>query len=215
MKVKRKILIMISTLSLLFVGCSNTNNNQNTKVESTQEQNQSNKSSSDDENIDIEHHIPYANLDNGEVDEEVINERYRNVNKDELRYDTIEPEMDAKIAEHNANPNNLTKIYKAEDPNEEESYKSILEGYSYNSEGNSFEFTYDEAIELVKTVLPDDIEEVRYILNNENNTEYKYYISSKGNFRVELRYLGSITDKDINEIHKYSVSSISYCKEFK
>ena len=213
MKVKRKILIMISTLTLLFVGCNNTNNNQNTKVESTHEQNQLNKNSLSDEDIDIEHHIPYADLYNGEIDEEVINERYRNVNKDELRYDTID--TDDRFKEHNSNPNNITKIYRADDPNGEESYRKILEGYSYNSEGNVFDFTYDEAIKLIKTVLPDDIEEIRYVLNNEYNTEFKYYTSSKGNFRVDLRYIDSFTDKNINEIHKGIINSISYSKEFK
>ena len=209
MKIKRKILMTISMISLLFIGCSNTNSNQNMKVESKQEQNELNKASLDN----IEHDVPYANLDTGEIDMEIINERYNNVDKQKLNYDAID--MDALVEEHNSNPDNRTKIYIAEQPNGDTSYKTILEGYSYISEGNVFNFTYSEAIDLAKKVLPDDIEEVDYILNKELNTEYKYYTSSKGNFRVNLRYANDFSDKDIDKIHKDSIIAISYSKEFK
>ena len=190
---------------LLFVGCSDTNNNQNTKGESIKDENEVSLD-------DVEHDVPYANLNTGEIDIEVINNRYKNVNKDELAYDTIQDDIENLIEEHNANPDNMTKIHIAEQT--DTSYKSILEGYSYESEGNSFDFTYDEAMELAKKVLPDDVEEVDYILNEEFNIEYIYYTSSKGNFRVNLRYIDDFNDKDIEEIHKGSIIAISYSKEF-
>ena len=205
MKVKRKILIIISMMMLLFVGCSDTNNTQNTKGESIKDENEVSLD-------DIEHDVPYVNLNTGEIDVEVINDRYKNVNKYELSYDTIQDDIESLIEEHNANPDNMSKIHIPEQT--DASYKSILEGYSYESEGNVFNFTYDEAMELAKQVLPDDVEEVDYILNEEFNIEYIYYTSSKGNFRVNLRYIDDFNDKDIEEIHKGSIIAISYSKEF-
>lgn len=206
---KRKIFMIISIISLLLVGCSDTNN-QKKKVEFTEEQNELDKGNLDKK--DIEHHVPYANFDTGKIDVEIINQRYRNVNKDELNYDTIE--IESIVKEHNVNPDNMTKIYISDQIKGDTSYKTILEGYSYKSEGNVFNFTYEDAIELVKKVLPDDIEEVDYILNKELNTECKYYTSSKGNFRVDLSYTNSFNDKDIDEIHKDAIIAISYSKEF-
>lgn len=209
MKIKRKILMSISMITLLFIGCSNINSNQNIKIESKQNQNELNKDSLEN----IEHHVPYTNLDTGEIDIKIINERYNNIDKEKLNYDAID--IDSLVENHNNNSDNMSKIYIAEQSNGDTSYKTILEGYSYISEGNTFNFTYSEAIELVKKVLPDDIEEVDYILNKELNTEYKYYKSSKGNFRVNLHYSNDFSDKNIDEIHKDSIISISYSKEFR
>lgn len=208
---KVKILIMISTLSFLLVGCNDINNNKSTNVEPLQEQQELNKTDLHDK--DIENHTPYIDNYSGEIDVAIINERYNNVNKEELTYDAID--IESIIEEHNDNPDNITKIYFVEDPNGDASYRSILEGYSYKSEGNVFNFTYDEAIELAKKVLPDDIEKVDSVLNKEHNAEYIYYKSSKGNFRVNLFYINDISDKSIDEIHKGHIDGITYSKEFK
>lgn len=160
MKIKRKILMSISMITLLFIGCSNINSNQNIKIESKQNQNELNKDSLEN----IEHHVPYTNLDTGEIDIKIINERYNNIDKEKLNYDAID--IDSLVENHNNNSDNMSKIYIAEQSNGDTSYKTILEGYSYISEGNTFNFTYSEAIELVKKVLPDDINDYEMIHDN-------------------------------------------------
>lgn len=67
-------------------------------------------------------------------------------------------------------------------------YRRILEGFTYYSEDNQVNLTYDESIELVKKVLSDDINKFDIRIDEEVNKEYIYYKSSKGNFRVGLCY---------------------------
>ena len=75
------------------------------------------------------------------------------------------------------------------------------------------ELTYDEAIKLVKKVLPNDIEKVDYVLDKEVNKEYVYYKSAQGNFRVGLSYGSESKNDDLEDIHKNSVLGIDYSKE--
>ncbi len=77
MKINKTILVMIYVVSFLFVGCSNINNNsKNINIESLKD-------------TEEENHIPYIDEYSDEIDDSVINERYKNVKKEELTYDSI------------------------------------------------------------------------------------------------------------------------------
>ena len=52
----------------------------------------------------------------------------------------------------------------------------------------------NQAIELVKKLLPEDIKQVDSTMDEEVNKEYIYYESSKGNFRVGLSYWYEFND---------------------
>lgn len=209
MKVNNAILIIISLVSLLFVGCSNVNNNE---VENIKSESLKYRQEKDKDNLnskDIENHIPYIDEYSAEIDNSIIDERYKNVKKEELSYNPIE-----KITK-NDNSEQITKIYYADSIKQDTFYKDVLQGFTYFSEINSINLTYDEAIELVKKVLPDDIEKVNFILDKEFNKEYIYYNSSQGNFRVGLCYGEEFDNENLEEIHTKSVVGIDYSKEIK
>lgn len=88
MKINKTILVMIYVVSFLFVGCSNINNNsKNINIESLKDTEESYKDNLNGK--DIENHIPYIDEYSDEIDDSVINERYKNVKKEELTYDSI------------------------------------------------------------------------------------------------------------------------------
>ena len=142
--------------------------------------NEENKSNERVENI--ENHIPYIDKNNDEIDNSIINERYENVKKEDLTYDTEED--DSKDNEKEV----ITQVYFADSTKNDINYKKILQGFSYASESNPCDLTYNQAIELVKKLLPDDIKQVNSTVDEEVDKEYIYYESSKGNFRVGLSY---------------------------
>ena len=80
---------------------------------------------------------------------------------------------------------------------------------------NPTNLTYDNAIELVKKVLPDDIKQVDFKIDEEVNTEYIYYESSKGNFRVELCYRYDFNDRNEEVLSKDKIVGIDYSKEIR
>ena len=149
-----------------------------------------------------------------EIDNNIINERYENVKKEELSYECeydYEVEADGKI--NTADSDRITEIYLAE--GYDTNYRNILEGFTYYSEQNPVNITYDEAIELVKKVLPDDIKQVDLKIDEDLNKEYIYYESSKGNFRVGLCYGYEFNDENIEVVNKTKIVGIDYSKEKK
>lgn len=207
MKINKKVLTMIVAASFLFAGCVNINNKgENIKSEPLKSTEKTDKDNLKDENI--ENQIPYIDEDSGEIDDSIINDRYKNVKKEELTYNTAEEETEN-------NNETTTQVHLADSIKDDTSYKSVLLGYTYLSEGSSIDLTYDEAMELVKKVLPDDIEKVDYKLDKEVNKEYIYYKSSKGNFRVGLSYGFEFNNENIEKIHTNSIVGIDYSKEIK
>ena len=196
-KNKLVIMLLISSMILIMIGCSKVSNNDG--------EDKSNEPLSTKE---IENHIPYINEDSEEIDSNIIDKRYENVNKEELSYDPL-----AESKEDNSEV--VTQVYMADSISNDDDYKDILLGFTYFAEINSSNLTYDEAIKLVKRVLPDDIEKVNTVLDNEVNKEYIYYKSSKGNFRVGLCYGYKFNEENIEVVDKNLIVGIDYSKEIK
>lgn len=163
----------------------------------------------DPEVENIENHIPYIDKNNDEIDNSIINERYENVKKEDLTYDTEED--DSKDNEKEV----ITQVYFADSTKNDINYKKILQGFSYASESNPCDLTYNQAIELVKKLLPDDIKQVNSTVDEEVDKEYIYYESSKGNFRVGLSYGYEFNDENIEVVNKNKIVGIDYSKEVK
>lgn len=193
MKINKKIIIVMCLVSILSVGCG-----------SKSVENKSNVSTGN-----IENHIPYIDKNNDEIDNSIINERYESVKKEDLTYNTKED--DSKDNEKEV----ITQIYSADSIKDDINYKSILLGFSYASESNPCDLTYNQAIELVKKVLPDDVKQVDSRMDEEVNKEYIYYESSKGNFRVGLCYGYEFNDENIEVVNKNKIVGIDYSKEIK
>ena len=193
MKINKKIIIVMCLVSILSVGCG-----------SKSVENKSNVSTGN-----IENHIPYKDKNDDEIDNSIINERYESVKKEDLTYDTKED--DSKDNEKEV----ITQIYSADSIKDDINYKSILLGFSYASESNPCDLTYNQAIELVKKVLPDDVKQVDSRMDEEVNKEYIYYESSKGNFRVGLCYGYEFNDENIEVVNKNKIVGIDYSKEIK
>ena len=193
MKINKKIIIVMCLVSILSVGCG-----------SKSVENKSNVSTGN-----IENHIPYKDKNDDEIDNSIINERYESVKKEDLTYNTKED--DSKDNEKEV----ITQIYSADSIKDDINYKSILLGFSYASESNPCDLTYNQAIELVKKVLPDDVKQVDSTMDEEVNKEYIYYESSIGNFRVGLCYGYEFNDENTEVVNKNKIVGIDYSKEIK
>lgn len=191
-------ILLIASMILIMIGCSKVSNNEGENI-----------STESLSTTEIENHIPYINEDNGEIDNNIIDERYENVNKEELSYDPLVESSE------DDNSEVKTQVYLADSIKNDTNYKSILLGFTYFLESNPSNLTYDEAIELVKNVLPDDIEKVNTVIDDEANKEYIYYKSSKGNFRVGLCYGYKFNEENIEEVDKNLIVGIDYSKEIK
>lgn len=196
MKISKIAIIAVCLVSILNIGCSNKENDDKLSIKN------------------IENDIPYIDMYSGEIDNNIINARYENVKKEELSYDIAydyEVEADGKI--NTGESDRITEVYLAK--GYDTNYRSILEGFTYYSEQNPVNLTYDEAIELVKKVLPDDIKQVDLRVDEELNKEYIYYESSKGNFMVGLCYGYEFNDENIEVVNKSKIVGIDYSKEKK
>ena len=191
-------ILLIASMILIMIGCSKVSNNEGENI-----------STESLSTTEIENHIPYINEDNGEIDNNIIDERYENVNKEEISYDPLVESSE------DDNSEVKTQVYLADSIKNDTNYKSILLGFTYFLESNPSNLTYDEAIELVKNVLPDDIEKVNTVIDDEANKEYIYYKSSKGNFRVGLCYGYKFNEENIEEVDKNLIVGIDYSKEIK
>ena len=193
MKINKKIIMVMCLLAILSVGCS-----------SKTEENKSNESVKN-----IENQIPYIDEKSGEIDNSIINERYENVKKEEISYNSQEDddtENEKQVT---------TEVHLADSIKDDVYYKSILLGFTYFAESNPCDLTYEQAIELVRKVLPDDIKEVSSKIDEEVNKEYIYYESSKGNFRVGLCYGYEFNDENVEVVNKNKIVGIDYSKEIK
>ena len=191
-------ILLIASMILIMTGCSKVSNNEGENI-----------STESLLTTEMENHIPYINEDNGEIDNNIIDERYENVNKEELSYDPLVESSE------DDNSEVKTQVYLADSIKTDTNYKSILLGFTYFLESNPSNLTYDEAIELEKKVLPDDIEKVNTVIDDEVNKEYIYYKSSKGNFRVGLCYGYKFNEENIEEVDKNLIVGIDYSKEIK
>jgi len=84
---------------------------------------------------------------------------------------------------------------------------------TYASEVNPTNITYEDAINLAKSVLPDDIKEIRKKYDNSTTKTYIVCSSNQGNFVVGLAYDHQDTDNFIPVSDKDIIIGIDYMKE--
>ncbi len=210
-KTSSKILVTMCIISAFLVGCSSqSNDGKSTESESSQYNEQITQNNLSTK--EIENDVPYIDSAIGQIDDCVINERYENVKKEELTYSSIYDNTGEGVKD---NDKSSIVLHLAKSIENDVGYKDILLGFTYPSEGSSINLTYDEAIELVKKVLPDDIEKFKTVLDTEVNKEYIYYKSEKGNFRVGLTYGSEFDSNNIEQINKNTIVGIDYSREIK
>ncbi|RDY22909.1 hypothetical protein CHF27_010850 [Romboutsia maritimum] len=180
MKIPCKILLLVATTIFLCVGCS------------------VNQKS-------IENDVPYIEKNGdkyADIDNDVVNERYKNVDKKTLTYETSD---DKGTYMYESNEGLFSQNYlDKQKPINDKKYVSILNGYTYACEVNQCNVTYEEALNLVSKLLPDDIK-MTGTRDYQVNRKYITYSSSKGNFMVDF------VSQD--EVNKGNVVGINYSKE--
>lgn len=190
------IIVMIMTISL--VGCQKENK---LNKESLNKSSNSNSST-------IINNIPNED----EPDNSVIKERYDNVNKEQLTY-TIVPQSGYF---YESEDEIVSSFRLNEIPSiNNKKYWYILQDYTYACELNPTKLSYDEAMNLINKVLPNDIKKEREKLNDSDLYLIKsiIYSSSKGNFIVQLVHPKIDGKNNEKIIDNNSVIGISYLKE--
>lgn len=204
MKINKVFLSLISVAVILSIGCSNI-----TRDKSSAENKKIKLSETkiDENNMkEIENQIPYIDSIEGTIDNNIIDKRYKIVNKGDLTYSEFKS---------SGYETDEIEIHYVDSIKKDASYKDILVGFTYASETNPTIVSYNEALKLIKKVLPDDIEQVDTILDKEVSKEYIYYQSEKGNFRIGLSYGNDFEVKSIEEIHEDVIVGIDYSKEIR
>lgn len=195
-----KIIFLCFLTIFIITGCNNNNVNVSNKP---------------DKKIYIdENDIPYRKtsadaIDKRSVNNDVIDERYQTVDKNLLKYDLAKgDEYSFEYIDGFAVNSPLRDLK----PINDKKYIPILLGYTYLSEVNSTNVSYNEAISMVKKVLPDDITEERVKESKEIPKKYIFFKSSKGNFVVGLNY-GRDMNKSMTEYNKDLIVGIHYLKQ--
>ncbi len=147
-----------------------------------------------------------------EPDNSVIKKRYENVNKEQLTYEIV-PQSGYFYESENeiVSSFRLNEIPSIND----KKYWYILEDYTYACELNATKLTYDEAINLINKVLPNDIKKEREKLHDAESYLIRsiIYSSSKGNFIVQLVH-PKIEDENLKKTTDVNtVIGLSYLKE--
>jgi len=205
-KLKFTGLIILLILSITAIGCKSqdkTTANNNT-VETT-------KNNTENDNFETRVNSPKDQAifeENEEKDNTKIDKRYKEVDKSTLDYSTTSSSStyyetkDSFVGSHADIP-----------PIDNKKYKEILKDYTYACEVNPTKVTYEDAIKLAKSVLPNDIKEIRKKYDNSTCRTHIVYSSSQGNFVLGLAYPYNDTDKFIPSSDKDTVVGIDYMKE--
>jgi len=197
MKKFKLIYIGIATMSLLMVGCVDKPNVKEDKP-----------------NKDISASSPIIdNTDKDEIDNTVIAERYKNVKKEDLTYEVVPESFYFYESEDDLVSSSLLN----EIPNiNDKKYGYILDDYTYACEVNPTDITYDEALDLIYKVLPDDVKKERekFNKNNEIKNTNLFFSSSKGNFIVNLVHPIISYESGNETVDTNAVVGISYLREY-
>lgn len=197
MKKFKIIYIGIATMSLLMVGCVD---KPNVKEEIP--------------NKDISASSPIIdNTDKDEIDNTVIAERYKNVKKEDLTYEVLPESFYFYESEDDLVSSSLLN----EIPNiDDKKYGYILDDYTYACEVNLTDITYDEALDLIYKVLPDDVKKEREKFNGNGKSKQTNIIfsSSKGNFVVSLAHPIISCVNGVETVDTNAVVGISYLREY-
>lgn len=197
MKKFKLIYIGIATMSLLMVGCVDKPNVKEDKP-----------------NKDISASSPIIdNTDKDEIDNTVIAERYKNVKKEDLTYEVVPESFYFYESEDDLVSSSLLN----EIPNiDDKKYGYILDDYTYACEVNPTDITYDEALDLIYKVLPDDVKKEREKFNGNGKSKQTNIIfsSSKGNFVVSLAHPIISCVNGVETVDTNAVVGISYLREY-
>lgn len=139
-----------------------------------------------------------------------IAEKYMNVNKESLIYN-IYPSQYYFYETSNGfvTTDLLSKFLNFDD----KKYGETLCEYTYCPEVNPSSMPYDDAIKLVYSVLPDDINEERSMYNKTLQKTYIVYSSSKGNFVAGLTHSVVVNTNGTPTENRDIIVGIDYLKE--
>lgn len=185
---KKIVLSLLILVALIGVGCSKTDSEQSTENQ---------KSIVQEEN-------------NYTDDTKVTMKRYDDVKKEYLKYEVKENTI--YFCETNRGIESIQVVEESKRLNNKK-YGQVLSSYMLPTVINASYMSYDEAIEMVKKVLPDDIKEEYIKENSETNHWNIFYSSTKGNFVVCFSYFSYTDNKGIEEVMKDKVIGIGYYKE--
>jgi hypothetical protein len=138
--------------------------------------------------------------------ETTIEQRYENVNKAELSYEITSSAIFYETKNSIVGIDLLEKIPSYDNKR----YGQILTDFTYFSEENPTNVSYEEALKLAASVLPDDIKEERIKYDEEVGKNYIVYSSSKGTFILGLCHGLNKNDSNYN---KDIIVGIDYMKE--
>lgn len=196
------LLVILAILSITAIGCKSQNQSNNTAQNKSETDNFETRVNSPKEQAIFE--------ENEEKDNTEINNRYKNVDKSKLDY-TKSYSSNTYYETKNSFVGSKAGVPKIDN----KKYMEILKDYTYASEVNPTNITYNEAIKLAKSVLPDDIKELQKKYDNDTAKTYITYSSSQGNFVVGFSYdyNQSHTDSFNPDSDKDIIVGIDYMKE--
>lgn len=205
------ILTTFLLLSFTAIGCNQTATEKQTIVEN--ESAETNKNTTENDNSETRRNSPKDQAifeENEERDNTELDKRYKEVDKSKLNYDESYSSIDYYETEKSFVGS------EAGMPNvDNKKYKKTLNDYTYASEINPTKVTYEDAVKLAKSVLPNDIKEIRNKYDNSIGKTYIVYSSSQGNFILGLvyDYDQSHSDGFIPASKSNTVVGIDYMKE--
>lgn len=213
MKEKALCLLMIVIFAISLSGCGKEiKSEEEVKTEVAAEDNKTESVIETKDKIDISDIVTREDMDPAELNS-IIAENYKNVNKEELTYKLEDGygywyEGDKEIAYSDR----LDEV-----PNiNGKKYQYTLPEYTYAMH-NPTEISYDKAMELVKSVLPDNIKEERQFINGDIYgpvIRHIVYSSSAGNFIVGIMHPRFEDENGPGEVDMDTVIGISYLKEY-
>lgn len=158
-----------------------------------------------------ENQLPYDMYGEITKTNEDIYKLYETVDRTNLKY-SHDNDLESYSYEYDGGIAVTSPLQSVESINDKK-FKNILQAFSFASEINPANIPYDEAIELVKKVLPDDIKlksKNDYLDNNDVGASVLHFSSSKGNFAVFFTY--GYGEDGVN-YDTNSVAGITYLKE--
>lgn len=199
-------LIFFLLLSFSAISCNSEQQGKATITTNTAETN-------DKENYDIavnSQNDQSVFQDNDENDNIEIDRRYKNIDKSKLDY-TPTPSPTSYCETQTSFVGTESGIPSIDN----KKYQQTLPLYTYFCEVNPTKVTYEEAIKLIKSVLPDDVKELRKKYDSSTSKTYIIYSSNQGNFVVGLAfsYDESHTDNFIPDYTRNTVVGIDYMKQ--
>jgi|GEM_PF-883555 len=207
-------LILLILLSFTVVGCKSqdqsktTDENKTVETEITKD-NTENDTSKKYQNTPEAQKILEANQkEDKEKDNTEIDKRYKEVDKSKLDYDATYSSYT-----YCETKNGFVGSGGDTPGIDNKKYKNILKNYTYAQLVNPTNVTYKDAIKLAKSVLPDDIKEIRKKYDSSTCITYIFYSSNQGNFILGLAYPHADTDNFTPTSDKDIVVGIDYMKE--